>query len=91
MREIARYTLKTWGEDQTRVYIAQLEQCAENLATGNRLYKDMSVIHPKLRMVLCGHHYIFCLPREDTPALVIAILHERMDIMTRLKSRLARG
>jgi toxin ParE1/3/4 len=36
----------------------------------------------------CEHHYIFCLPQHDAPALVVAILHERMDIMARLKHRL---
>jgi len=34
------------------------------------------------------HHYVFCLPREDGPALVVAIFHERMDLMTRLADRL---
>ncbi|WP_232316649.1 hypothetical protein [Candidatus Burkholderia verschuerenii] len=34
------------------------------------------------------HHCIFCLPREDAPALVVAIVHERMDLMARLADRL---
>lgn len=29
-----------------------------------------------------------CLPREDAPALIVAILHERMDPMKRLVDRL---
>jgi len=41
-----------------------------------------------LRMVRCEHHYIFCLPRDDAPALVVAIFHERMDLMARLADRL---
>ena len=36
------------------------------------------------------YHYIFCLPRDDAPALIVAILHERMDLMARLADRLAR-
>nr|WP_246698175.1 hypothetical protein [Rhizobium sp. BK275] len=31
---------------------------------------------------------VFCLLREDAPALIVAILHERMDLMTRLAGRL---
>nr|WP_255210280.1 type II toxin-antitoxin system RelE/ParE family toxin [Sphingobium cloacae] len=48
----------------------------------------MSALHPGLRMVRCEHHYVFCLPRDDAPALVVAIFHERMDPMVRLADRL---
>lgn len=34
------------------------------------------------------HHFAFCLARKDAPALIIAILHERMDVMQRLTKRL---
>ena len=89
MREITRYSLKQWGEDQTRIYIAKLEQCAQAVVNGSAHYKNMDEFHPELRMLHCGHHYIFCLPRQAALALVVAILHERMDIMTRLRLRLA--
>jgi plasmid stabilization system protein ParE len=89
LRDITRYTRKQWGDDQTRTYIAKLEQSAETLAKGGSFYKDLSFLHPGLRMVLCAHHYVFCLPRDAAPALVIAILHERMDLMVRVKLRLA--
>ena len=89
VRKITRYSRKQWGDAQTRIYIAKLEQCAETIAKGGGRYKDLSELYPDLRMVHCEHHYIFCLPRVGTPALVVAILHERMDLMTRLKSRLA--
>ncbi len=88
LREIARYSRKQWGGAQTRAYTAKLKHCTETLAQGGGVYQDMSVIHPNLRMVHCEHHYIFCVPRQDASALVIAILHERMDIITRLKLRL---
>jgi toxin ParE1/3/4 len=88
LRDITRYTVKQWGKNKCRAYIADLEQCTEAVATGSGFYKDMSALYPDLRMIACQHHYIFCLPRQNTPALVIAILHERMDIITRLKSRL---
>ncbi len=51
-------------------------------------FKDMSALYPALRMAHCEHHYVFCLPREDAPALIVAILHERMDLMARLADRL---
>jgi toxin ParE1/3/4 len=88
LRQVTSYSIERWGKEKCRAYIAALEQCTEALATGKGFYKDMSALYPDLRMVLCQHHYIFCLLRQDAPALVLAVLHERMDIMTRLKSRL---
>lgn len=88
LKEIARYTAEQWGEEQCRVYIGQLDKAAEALAKGQGVFKDLSSLHPKLRMALCGRHYVFCLPSPDAPAVILAILHERMDIIARLKGRL---
>ncbi|WP_240002209.1 hypothetical protein [Photorhabdus sp. S14-60] len=48
----------------------------------------MSEFFPALRMARCEHHYVFCLPRKDAPALIVAIFHERMDLLARLADRL---
>lgn len=88
VRDITRYTLSQWGADQCRTYIAAIEERAEALATGQGLFKDMSVLIPNLRVALSGKHYIFCLPQPNAPAIILAILHERMDVVERLKSRL---
>jgi plasmid stabilization system protein ParE len=48
----------------------------------------MSSLHPGLRMARCERHYVFCFPRLDAPALIVAILHERMDLVARLENRL---
>jgi plasmid stabilization system protein ParE len=57
------------------------------LAKGEGIFKDLSAIHDSLRVAKSGRHYIFCLPRPNAVPIILAILHERMDIMTRLKSR----
>ena len=88
LRDIVRYTRKQWGDAQTRSYMTTLKACIESIATGRGLFKDMAALYPALRMVHCEHHYIFCLPRDDAPALVVAIFHERMDLITRLADRL---
>lgn len=51
-------------------------------------FRDMSALFPALRMAHCENYYVFCLPREGAPALVVAIFHERMDLMARLAERL---
>lgn len=88
LRNITRYTLDAWGEAQCRSYIQELEDAAEALAKGEGAFKDRSDILPGLRMIWSGKHCIFCMPQPGRPALILAVLHERMDIIARLISRL---
>ena len=88
LREIIRYTRKQWGDAQVHRYISELERRIARLAAGQEPFRDMSEIYPALCMAHCEHHYVFCLPREHAPTLIVAILHERMDLMARLAHRL---
>jgi len=36
----------------------------------------------------CKKHYLFALSEPDKPLLIIAVLHEQMDLINRLKNRL---
>jgi len=88
LRSVVRYTRQQWGEAQVRLYMGKLERGIEQLAAGKAAVKDMGSFYPGLCMAHCEHHYIFCLPREHSPALVVAIFHERMNLMARLADRL---
>ena len=77
------------GRRTGSILVAKVESSIVHLATGRGAFKDMSDLHPALRMARCEHHYIFRLPRAGEPSLVVALFHERMDLMTRLQSRLA--
>ncbi|HMO76231.1 MAG TPA: type II toxin-antitoxin system RelE/ParE family toxin [Sphingopyxis sp.] len=88
LRSIIRYTREQWGDAQTRSYVARLQAGMEKLAAGRGVFRTMTALHPGLRMLHCEHHYIFSLQRGDAPALVVAILHERMDLMMRVADRL---
>ncbi len=88
IRSIIRYTRSQWGDAQVRRYLASLERCMADLAANHSAFQDMSRLYPSLRIAHCEHHYIFCLPREAAPALMVAIFHERMNLMTRLTGRL---
>ena len=88
LREVIGYTRRQWGAAQARRYAAQLQSCTEALVAGDGRHRDMGELYPGLRMLHCEHHYIFCLPRPDSPALIVAILHERMDLITRVAGRL---
>lgn len=89
LRSVIRYTRKHWGSAQVRHYVSKLEQGIASLAAGQGNFWDMSELYPALRMARCEHHYVFFLPRDPEPALVVAIFHERMDLMMRLADRLS--
>ncbi|CCW19491.1 plasmid stabilization protein [Sphingobium indicum BiD32] len=88
LRDIIAYTYTRWGDHQASAYSAKLLNCMNAVATGHGTFRDMQALHPSLRMIRCARHYIFCLMRENDPALIVALLHERMDLMTRLADRL---
>lgn len=88
LRGIIRHTRKEWGAAQVRSYVAKLEAGITRVAAGQGAFRELDALYPALRVARCEHHYIFCLPRENAPALIVAILHERMDLMARLAGRL---
>lgn len=88
LRDVIRYTRQQWGDAQVRRYVSRLQNCAEALATGDGRHREMGDLYPGLRMMRCEHHYVFCLPRPEGPALIVAILHERMDLIARVGGRL---
>jgi len=89
IRGIVRYTRQQWGAAQVRAYMDKLERGIALLAAEQGTFKDLGALYPALRMSYCEHHHIFCLQRENAPPLIVAIFHERMNLMTRLADRLA--
>ncbi len=88
LREIARYTQDQWGDAQARRYAAQIDEGCAALAAGKPPCKDLGHLLPGLRSKLVGSHFVFGLVRESRPTLILAVLHERMDLMQRLSQRL---
>jgi toxin ParE1/3/4 len=88
LRGIIRYTRNQWGDRQVRRYVAQLSNGIERLVNAEGSFRDLPDVYPGLRVLRCEHHYVFCLLRPDAPTLVIALFHEKMDLMERLADRL---
>lgn len=89
MQEVARYTRETWGEAQTARYAARLEAHLRALASGRGRARLFLRHRPELRVSRCGHHYVFHLVRDNQGPLILAVFHERMDLMQRLRDRLS--
>jgi plasmid stabilization system protein ParE len=89
LREIARYTLRQWGVRQQRRYARLLEACFRGIAEGSARSRNFSERYPQVRVTQCQHHYVFYLHPEGEKPRIIALLHERMDLVTRIGERLS--
>ena len=87
-RGIVRYTLDNFGKRQVQKYTNSLLKCLDDLANGTGQYKKIDVSSHHILIKRCQNHYIFALNQPDRPLLIIAILHEQMDLIQRLKRRL---
>ncbi len=81
--DIWRYTDEKWGEAQADKYLFKLEACFKKISRGEVVLKNLT---EKIQYIRCEHHYIFLLATKKP--IVIAVLHEKMDMLMRLKKRL---
>lgn len=86
LRDIWRYTYKTWGFDQAEKYFDQIEACCEAVGDGRTRSKVLEGLQEGVHILRCEHHFIAWM--AGTRPVIIAILHERMDFVRRLKGRL---
>ena len=84
--DIWLYTEATWGEEQADRYQDELHDCCARIAAGTANTRSVSGLSA-VRVCHCRHHYLFFVERDDT-VVIIAVLHERMDLLQRLKGRL---
>ncbi|MEX1118714.1 MAG: type II toxin-antitoxin system RelE/ParE family toxin [Terrimicrobiaceae bacterium] len=86
IRQILEYTLDRWGAKQAAKYAASLETALGKLAAGEIEGREFSGNLPGVRVYRCEHHYIFFQPLAPS-LVVLAILHEQMDLTSRLSDR----
>ena len=86
LRGIWRYTYETWGFEQAEKYFDQIEACCEAVGGGRASAKALDGLQDGVHIHRCGHHFIVWL--VGSRPIIIAILHERMDFMQRLRGRL---
>ncbi len=85
---IARYTIRTWGVEQAERYAAAMHEHFKTLARGAAHSRSFLEHWPELLLSHCEHHYIFFVQRESACPLILAVFHENMDMMARLRGRL---
>lgn len=85
---IARYTIKTWGEAQARVYNAALKMAFSAIGANPDKGRVFFKTRPELRCLRAEHHYVFYLIEESNVPLIVAVFHENMDLVSRIGKRL---
>lgn len=78
LKEIGRYTEKTWGRKQRNVYLSDLDRCFYRLADSPDLGKACDEIRVGYRRFYQGKHVIFYRQVENG-IVIVRVLHERMD------------
>jgi len=85
LRGIWRYTYDKWGFNQAETYFSQIEACCEAVGDGCARSKALDGLPDDIRIHRCERHYIVWL--DDERPIIIAILHEHMNFVRRLKGR----
>jgi toxin ParE1/3/4 len=84
LKEIYRYTRRTWGRVQAERYIRGLEQRFTALAGNPLAGLAREDLQPSgLRSIVHGSHVIFYQPQPDG-VLIVRVLHGRQDVRTHL-------
>ena len=78
LREIAPYTLKTWGRKQREASLREMDKRFAWLAENPTLGKPRPDIRAGYRSYPQGPHVVFSLVRE-VGIDIIGVLHQRMD------------
>ncbi len=89
LREVARYTLKEWGQAMQRDYRDGLKKTFEAIGSKDVVGRGFSDKFPELLVAKFKHHFIFYLTAGVEKPSIIGVIHERRDIVRRLSERLS--
>jgi toxin ParE1/3/4 len=82
--EIGRYTQKRWGKEQRNTYLTMLDGCFQQLAAAPLEGRACDEIRSGYRKMNVGSHVIFYRQSRIDEIEIVRVLHERMDIESRL-------
>ena len=87
MLEIGRYTARRWGLDQMDVYLGGLESHFSAIAKRKVREEPVFEHREDFRVSRCDHHYVYFV-REEGTVIILAVFHENMNRIERLRERL---
>lgn len=81
LREIGRYTKKTWGIAQARHYREEIKLALEMLGLNPKAGRERDEVAPKLRSFPVAKHIAFYVIRRGG-ITIVRLLHPGMDVET---------
>ncbi|MDY3317388.1 type II toxin-antitoxin system RelE/ParE family toxin [Riemerella anatipestifer] len=84
LTDIWEYTIDKWSEQQADRYFNVLISSCQNIADNPDLGKSYEGIAKELLGLKTEKHIIFYRKRENKPIEITRILHERMDLKSRI-------
>jgi toxin ParE1/3/4 len=84
--EIWDYSARNWGAEQADRYIFAIRSACEALADGSRRGRAIDDIRPGYRKLAVASHFLFYRITGAGMIDVIRILHQRMDVVSRLQA-----
>ena len=85
LREIYAYTLERWGERQADAYLGSLEMSMDSIIDGTALIRPLASRRKGMFKLHIGRHLIVFREPATGEILIIRVLHDRMDIESRLE------
>ena len=84
LKEIGRYTQKTWGVAQRNKYLQMLDDGFHELADDPQRGLDCRDVREGYRKLKVGRHVIFYRLKQNQLVEIVRVLHEKMDFDTHL-------
>lgn len=84
LNDIWDYTFEQWSEKQADKYYATLKFACKEIGENPELGREYAGIREKLFGLKSGKHILFYHAISEDEIEVIRILHERMDLKSRL-------
>ena len=88
IEKILARTQDRWGTAQMYKYAESLDSCLNDIGEGKIVQRAFTPKLPGLLVKRCEKHFVFYFKKEKEPAVILNVLHERMDLMKRMSKRL---
>jgi toxin ParE1/3/4 len=83
LKQIWKYSVENWNLTQADIYMDDILDTCQNLASGRKQGKQASV-HPGYMKCAVGSHIIYYRVKDNNTIIIVRILHGRMDADRRL-------
>lgn len=83
LQSIRRYSVRTWGRDQTTNYMNALRDTLKGIAGGTVAMRRRDDVRLGIQMATSGRHCIF-FESDEVRVLILRVLHDRMDYRVHL-------